>query len=335
MHRVGRKGADDERVHARPAFSARRGVLLRGEWERGWNEYQWRFDLPGNAPLMPPTTQPRWDGTPFDDGTLLLIADQGFGDVIQFSRYIPWARERCPNIAIGCSAEMIPLLRQVDPRRNCSPRGRTVRDYVAFPRCRVCPPGWHAHRYHFGHRSLTCTPIPPASPLESRIDGLVPKGLRRIGLSGPAGRRTTTTATVRRSDRLGGDGGNCRASRCCRSRKARRPTQAGRYFGTAPLINLGAEINDYDDTMAILANIDCLVTVDTSVAHLAGAMGSPVWIMLPFAPDWRWLLERTDTPWYPSLRLFRQSTTGVWTDVMSKAAELVAAVRLSDRSRAV
>ena len=76
--------------------------------------------------------------------------------------------------------------------------------------------------------------------------------------------------------------------------------QAGGYFGRAPLINIGAEIEDYDDTMAILENLDLLVTVDTSVAHLAGAMGRPVWIMLPRAPDWRWLLERGDTPWYPT-----------------------------------
>ncbi len=98
-----------------PHFQLAEALLLRGEWERGWEEYQWRFDLPGNAPLMPPTTQPRWDGTPFDDGTLLLVADQGFGDVIQFSRYIPWAAERCPSVAVATAPEMIPLLRQVCP----------------------------------------------------------------------------------------------------------------------------------------------------------------------------------------------------------------------------
>ena len=96
--------------------------------------------------------------------------------------------------------------------------------------------------------------------------------------------------------------------------------QAGGWYGRAPLINLGAEIQDYDDTMAILANIELLVTVDTSVAHLAGAMGRPVWIMLPFAPDWRWLLRRADTPWYPSVRLFRQSTVRRWDDVLGAVA---------------
>jgi len=96
--------------------------------------------------------------------------------------------------------------------------------------------------------------------------------------------------------------------------------QAGGWFGRAPLINVGAEIGDYDDTMAILANIECLVTVDTSVAHLAGAMGRPVWVMLPFAPDWRWLMGRSDTPWYPTMRFFRQSAAKKWGDVLQNLA---------------
>jgi ADP-heptose:LPS heptosyltransferase len=83
-------------------------------------------------------------------------------------------------------------------------------------------------------------------------------------------------------------------------------------------------VQDYDDTMAILANIELLLTVDTSVAHLAGAMGRPVWIMLPFAPDWRWLLGRTDTPWYPTVRLFRQSTVRRWDDLLQAVATALA-----------
>ena len=114
-----------------------------------------------------------------------------------------------------------------------------------------------------------------------------------------------------------------RALRCWPCRRDRGPTQAGAFYGRAPLINIGAEINDYDDTMAILDNLDLLVTVDTSVAHLAGAMGRPAWIMLPRAPDWRWLLDRSDTPWYPSARLFRQETARRWDDVAQAiAAEL-------------
>ena len=100
--------------------------------------------------------------------------------------------------------------------------------------------------------------------------------------------------------------------------KGPRTGQAGGYYGCAPLINLGPEIQDYDDTMAIPDNTELLVTVDTSVAHLAGAMGRPVWIMLPCAPDWRWLLQREDSPWYPSVRLFRQRQVRRWDDVVQR-----------------
>jgi tetratricopeptide (TPR) repeat protein len=108
-------------------FVRAEALLLRGEWAEGWEEYEWRFRIGGAAPLMPPSDKPQWDGRPFADRTLLLVADQGFGDVIQFSRYIAWARERCPNIAVACSAEMIPLLRQIAP-------GAT-----AFARWQACP----------------------------------------------------------------------------------------------------------------------------------------------------------------------------------------------------
>jgi hypothetical protein len=79
-------------------------------------------------------------------------------------------------------------------------------------------------------------------------------------------------------------------------------------------------LEDYEDTMAVCAHLDLVVTVDTSVAHLAGAMGKPTWVALPYAPDWRWLLEREDTPWYPSMRLFRQSVPREWGDVFARMA---------------
>jgi hypothetical protein len=100
--------------------------------------------------------------------------------------------------------------------------------------------------------------------------------------------------------------------------------QIGTYWGRAPLINLGPEITDFGDTMAILDSLDLVVTVDTAIAHLAGAMGKPVWIMLPFAPDWRWLLDRDDSPWYPTARLFRQPAPRRWAPVVASIADEIA-----------
>ena len=101
--------------------------------------------------------------------------------------------------------------------------------------------------------------------------------------------------------------------------------EIGRYFGKAPLINLGAEIQDFSDTMAILAVVDRLIAVDTGVAHLAGAMGRPVSILVPYAPDWRWLLERSDTPWYPTITLHRQDAPGHWDSAIAKMLATVTA----------
>ena len=99
--------------------------------------------------------------------------------------------------------------------------------------------------------------------------------------------------------------------------------QVGGYFGPAPLINLAPEIGDFADTAGIIDALDLVVTVDTSVAHLAGAMAKPVCVLLPFAPDWRWLRHRDDSPWYPSARLFRQIRPGDWSDPVAKLAQFI------------
>ena len=312
-------------------FVRAEALLLRGEWAEGWEEYEWRFRIGGAAPLMPPTDKPQWDGTPFADRTLLLVADQGFGDVIQFSRYIAWARERCPDLAIGCSGEMIPLLRQIAPAARLFARWQERSDYAAYCALSGLP------RLAGTRIETVPAPIPylHADPARvahwaARLDGLVPKGYRRIGLIW-AGRPThnndrNRTALLADLAPIG----NVPGIALLALQKGPKTGQAGGWYGRAPLINLGAEIQDYDDTMAILANIERLVTVDTSVAHLAGAMGCPVWIMLPFAPDWRWLLGRQDTPWYPTVRLFRQSTVRRWDDVLQ-----VVATALTDNKGAI
>ena len=314
-----------------PHFQLAEALLLRGEWERGWHEYQWRFELPGNAPLMPPTTQPRWDGAPFEDGTLLLIADQGFGGVIQFSRYLPWVLERCPDIAVACDPAMHSLLKQICPPAH------------VFGEWRDCPP-FRAFRALSGLPALhgtTPDTVPCAGAYlradparaalwRQRLDGLLPMSARRIGLVW-AGRpahnndrwRSTSLAAFAPLASVPGIA-------LVSLQKGPAAAQAGRYFGTAPLVNLGAEIENFEDTMAILDGLDLLVTVDTAVGHLAGAMGRPALILLARAPDWRWLLDRADTPWYDSVRLIRQTRTGDWSDAMAKVAASAA-----ERSRPV
>jgi Flp pilus assembly protein TadD len=308
-------------------FVRAEALLQRGELAEGWEEYEWRFRIGGAAPLMPPTDKPQWDGAPFGEGaspgqrTLLLIADQGFGDAIQFCRYIPWAEQRCPSVAVACSAELAPLLRQVTKRARLFQKWPDCPDYAAFAALSGLP------RLAGTRVDNVPAPIPylRADPArvalwKQRLDGLVPEGFRRIGVIW-AGRPTHNNDRNRSAlltDFL--PIANVPGIALLALQKGPKTGQAGEYYGRAPLINVGAEIQDYDDTMAILENIERLVTVDTSVAHLAGAMGRPVWIMLPRAPDWRWLLEREDSPWYPTVRLFRQTQVRRWDDVAQRIA---------------
>ena len=152
------------------------------------------------------------------------------------------------------------------------------------------------------------------------MDRLAPPTYRRIGVVWAG--RPTHNNDRRRSTTLAAFAPIAALPRVALVSLQKGPSadQAGRYYGRAPLINIGAEIKDYDDTMALLECLDVVVTVDTSVGHLTAAMGKPAWIMLATAPDWRWLLDRADSPWYPTVRLFRQSVAGQWGDVMSRVA---------------
>ncbi len=236
-------------------------------------------------------------------------------------RYIPWAEQRCPNIVIASGVELNPLLRQVAPRARLLNRWQDCPGYAAF-----CPLSG-LPRLHGTKPDNIPAPVPylhadrkRVDQWKNRLNGLVPSGFRRVGVIWAG--RPTHNNDRNRSAQLTEflPIGNVPDVALLALQKGPRTDQAGVWFGRAPLVNVGAEITDYDDTMAILQNLDLLVTVDTSVAHLAGAMGRPVWIMLPHAPDWRWLLERDDSPWYPTARLFRQTAERRWHEVAERIA---------------
>jgi tetratricopeptide (TPR) repeat protein len=303
-------------------FGLAEALLLQGEFARGWEEYEWRFRLPGIPALMPHTGLPQWDGAPIPDGRLLLIADQGFGDGIQFARYIPWAASRCGELAVACSKELHPVVSQL-------PGIATIFDqWEQCPQAAAYCPLSGLPRLHRTTLDSIPAQIPylRADPAKiarwaARLSQLTAPGHRRIGLVW-AGRpshandrnRSIPLATLDAIADLSG------VSLISLQMGAARGA-IGRYFGRAPLINLGAEIGDFADTMAIIAGLDLVITVDTAVAHLAGAMGAPVWILLPYAPDWRWLQDRADSPWYPTARLFRQPAPRRWDLVANAVAD--------------
>ncbi|HTV88808.1 MAG TPA: tetratricopeptide repeat protein [Stellaceae bacterium] len=303
-------------------FGIAEAALLRADFARGWEEYEWRFKLGNAPPLMPPTDRPQWDGSPLPDQRLLLIADQGYGDVIQFARYVPWAKARCADIALACSAEIEPLVQQLSGLGSTFSHWEHKPDFAAFCALSSLP-------RLAGTRLETIpadiVPYLRADPDRraawgARLAAVAPAGHRRIGIAW-AGRPS------HHNDRNRSTGLAAFAPLAALPRttllslqKGGPQAQIGTYWGSAPLVNLGPEIRDFADTMAIIDNLDLVVSVDTSIVHLAGAMGRPVWAMLPYAPDWRWLLGRGDSPWYPSLRLFRQGKDRSFAPVIADIA---------------
>jgi tetratricopeptide (TPR) repeat protein len=306
-------------------FARAEALLIKGDMAQGWEEYEWRFRIADATRLMPPTEKPQWDGVPFADGKLLLVADQGFGDVIQFSRYIPWVLQRCPDVAIAASSAMVPVLRQFVPEDRIFFRWEACPPYRAFAALSGLP------RLHGTRVDNVPAPIPylHADPTRvaawtERMRRLAPPSFRKIGIVWAG--RPTHNNDRRRSSKLADFAPLAALPGVALVSLQKGPStdQAGRYFGRAPLVNIGAEVRDYDDTMALLECLDLVVTVDTSVGHLAAAMGKPAWILLATSPDWRWLLNRADSPWYPTVRLFRQTVPRQWSDVFRDVAAALA-----------
>ena len=228
---------------------------------------------------------------------LLLIADQGFGDSIQFCRYIPWACARCPHVVVVADPVLHPLIRQTHPALELVGHWDRCPPFAAY-----CPLSG-LPRLH----GTTLDTIPARSPISTLIQREPRPGApacrtcfnpatRRIGIVWAG--RPTHNNDLNRSMSLSAFAPMAALDGISLVSLQKGPTQSAiaDYFDRAPLLNLGAEIADFVDTMAIIETLDLVVTVDTSVAHLAAAMGKPVWILLPYAPDWRWLLERATAP---------------------------------------
>ncbi|MDB5395279.1 MAG: Tetratricopeptide repeat family protein [Rhodospirillales bacterium] len=303
-------------------FGLAEALLSKGEFARGWQEYEWRFKLPGVPAVIPKTKTPQWDGAPIVDGVVLLIADQGFGDAIQFCRYIPWVAARAAEIVVACSPVLQPILRQLHPNMRLVSDWKEVGPFAAWVPLSGLPrlAGTVLETIPAEMPYLRAAPERIAA-WKDQLDALTPAGLKRVGVvwaGRPAHKndwkRSMTLEALAPVAALDGIA-------LVVLQKGPEQRQTGSHYGHAPLVHLSAEVEDFEDTMAIMAGLDLVLTVDTSVAHLAGAMGCPVWIMLPWCSEWRWLQERGDSPWYPTARLFRQPGPNDWRGAAEQVAE--------------
>lgn len=303
-----------------PSFAAAHwnlalNLLLQGRYSEGWQEYEWRWQKPDFTSPCRHTDIPLWDGSPLHGRIILLHAEQGFGDSIQFVRYVPLVANCGGNVVLECHPQLISLFQGING----------VTSVVAFgeelPACDCQAPFLTLPRI-FG---TTLKNIPACPYLSVTLERLVKWQQLTSHYSGPRVGIVWAGSSIHRNDSLRSLPLVFLSSFATLTDIVFFSLQMGdakRQLDLSPLaervIDLTEQIHDFADTAALIEQLDLVICIDTAVAHLAGTLGKPVWLLLPYAPDWRWLLERSDSPWYPTLQIFRQKQRGDWGEVMSR-----------------
>lgn len=290
-----------------------------GDFEQGWAEYEWRWKSAQMQSIIYDYKQPLWLGKESLSGkTILLHDEQGLGDTIQFCRYAKLVAAQGATILLLVPSALKSLLTGLEGVSQVLAEGESV----------------PAFDYHCPLMSLPLAfatrvnTIPAEGPYLGCNPGYVSKWQHklgnktrpRIGLvwSGSQKHKNDHNRSIPLADLLGLVSNQ---GQFVSLQKEIRPVDQPLLNRHKHIVCFGEDLEDFMDTAGLIANMDLVISVDTSVAHLAGAMGKPVWILLPFNPDWRWMLERSDCPWYPSARLFRQTNIGDWSSALSVVAE--------------
>ena len=312
------RGLERDKACAELHFVYSQIALASGDFERGWAEYEWRLEMWKSSPKLrrDGSRIPAWDGSPLNGRRILLYCEQGLGDNIQFVRYAPLVARTGGEVIIECMPRLVPLFRAAD-------LGKVFAENTELPDCDVALPITSLpHAFRTSRDSIpACVPyLKPDPKLAAAWRERIPTGAKvRIGVVW--GGNPTFAADRRRSLRLD-QFAPVAAIPGLALFSLQRGEHAAQLSGAPfPIRNLEEESNDIADTAAIISNLDLLITADTMPAHLAGALGAPVWTLLHSSPDWRWMRGDERTPWYPSMRLFRQQRPGDWASVIRTIAE--------------
>jgi tetratricopeptide (TPR) repeat protein len=303
--------------------------LLQGDFAGGWQDYELRFSSPEMSPRS--FQQPRWDGSPLDGKTILVHAEQGLGDSIQFARYLPLVARRGGKVIFDCPSALHELFRGLKGVNHLVGSGEPVSPFDVQVPLLSLP----------GVFQTTLDTIPAAIPYLEVDPELVLKWeqlLARDNIGRAARRQPAVDPPL--SIGIAWQGNPKVAGDCLRSIPLERFAPLARLPGVRlvslqkghgtdqwkglgvrlQILDLEDQLKTFSDTAAVMKNLDLVITSDTSVAHLAGALGVPVWTALQLVPDWRWLLDRSDSPWHPTMRLFRQKKIGDWDEVFERMA---------------
>lgn len=302
--------------------------LLLGQFGQGWTSFESRWNAPslGRKYSLPEFDRPRWSGREsLQDKSILLFSEQGYGDSIQFLRYVPLVAARARRVLLKVQPGLVALAAGLAPN------------------CQVLKPGEPATEFDY-QCPLLSLPLafgttsdrvpcdvpyiraddPRVRAFRQRLDTQAGAALHvGVAWSGNAHHRNDRN----RSMPLGML--HSLAALDCRFVSLQpevRESDKDAFTSWPQLLRWGEESRDFVDTAALICALDLVITVDTSVAHLAGALGRQVWILLPHCPDWRWMLEREDSPWYPTARLYRQSSAGDWPSVLARVRADLAAL---------
>jgi tetratricopeptide (TPR) repeat protein len=295
-------------------FNLGLALLQLGEWEEGWGLYECRWRQPGVAPRH--ADRPLWDGTSLEGRSILIHAEQGLGDTLQFSRFAALVEGRGGQVLLEAQPALRRILMTLGNVAQVLPRGSELPEFECQAPLMSLP----------GILGTNVETVPAEVPYLLADSELVEWWSAALA-------RAVGPRTFRVGLTWAGDPG--RRNDRDRSMPSSAFDQLKEVAGVAyfdlqkgatdlPALDLHPMVEhcaDMADTAAAILNLDLVISVDTAVAHLAGALGKPVWTLLSFAADWRWLLDRSDTPWYPTMRLFRQPARGDWDSVLREVRE--------------
>jgi len=293
-------------------------LLLDGQFAEGWREYEWRLALPELGRGRHVFPGPAWDGVATQGKTLLLYAEQGIGDAVQFVRYAPALAASGAKVVIHCAPPLHSLLASV------AGVAQVISGNMALLRYDAHFPLLSLPR----HFATTLATIPSKAPYINvaperraamRATVAAQPGRLKVGLAWAGNRSHTNDRNRSLHVSTLAPLFDVEDIAWFSLQQGDAAVQVASVRGAARMLPLSPTA-PLDDTAALIAELDLVISVDTSIVHLAGALGRTCWVLLPFAPDWRWLLRRDDSPWYPSLRLFRQSALRDWAGVVARVA---------------
>jgi Tfp pilus assembly protein PilF len=295
-------------------------LLAQGDFRRGWREYEFRWKSPSFEDVARTFKMPRWNGAEDLSGRrILLFGEQGVGDIVQFARYVPMLADRGATVYLECQADLHVLLRSVRGLSKLTVKG------AARPACDFESPTMSLP-LAFG---TTVETIPADVPYIAPPPELAEEWAERlrsyhctkkIGIVWAGNAKHTNDRRRSTALALWAPLGEVGGATFFSMQKGPPAAQWASPPGGMRLVHLTAGLSHFADAAAMISQLDLVITVDTAVAHIAGAMGKPVWNLIAFSPDFRWMLDRQDTPWYPTMRLFRQPSPGNWGAVMESAA---------------